>query len=59
MENITLELTIEETNFILQALSKHPFESINNLIQKIQTQGSEQVTAAQPEVPEDTESDAG
>lgn len=62
MENITLELTINETNTILASLGKHPFDEIAALINKIQTQGSAQIAAmaaAQPEAPEDTESDAG
>lgn len=63
MENITLDLTVEDTNAILSTLSKHPFESIAALIQKIQDQGRAQIEAMQAtqteEMPEDTESDAG
>ena len=65
MENlqITLELAVEEINTILASLGKHPFESIAALIQKIQSQGTAQISEFQAtqteEVPEDTESDAG
>ena len=65
MENlqITLELAVEEINTILASLGKHPFESIDALIQKIQSQGTAQISEFQAtqteEVPEDTESDAG
>lgn len=59
MENITLELTINETNIILSSLGKHPFDEIAALIQKIQMQGATQIAAMQAEAPEDEESDAG
>jgi len=64
MENltITLELTVKETNAVLGSLGKHPFDEIAALINKIQTQGTTQITeyqASQADAPEDTESDAG
>ena len=39
-----LDLTVEEVNLILLALSKLPFESVNQLVPKIQAQGNEQLT---------------
>jgi CHASE3 domain sensor protein len=44
---IKLELTIDEVNAILASLGKHPFESIFQLVNKIQQQGSAQVQAAE------------
>jgi hypothetical protein len=51
--NITLELTVEETNVVLRCLGKHPFDEIAQLIGKIKMQGESQiskVTAAAEEV---------
>lgn len=45
--NITLELTLQETNMILDTLGKHPFESVVQLIGKIRIQGEEQLKAFQ------------
>lgn len=45
--NITLELTLQETNMILDTLGKHPFESVVQLIGKIRLQGEEQLKAFQ------------
>ena len=38
-----LDLTVEEVNLVLLALSKLPFDSVNQLIPKIQEQGQEQL----------------
>ena len=46
---IKLELTIAETNTVLAALSKQPFEVVAALINKIQAQGGPQVDAVQAE----------
>lgn len=43
---IKLELSIEEVNTILAALSKQPFEIVAQLINKIQEQGAPQAAAA-------------
>lgn len=45
--NITLELTLQETNMILDTLGKHPFESVVQLIGKIRLQGEAQIAALQ------------
>jgi hypothetical protein len=39
-----LDLTVEEVNLVLLALSKLPFDSVNQLIPKIQEQGNTQLT---------------
>jgi hypothetical protein len=46
VNNINLELTINETNAILLALAKLPYETVAQLIDKIRTQSL-------PQVPED------
>jgi hypothetical protein len=45
---IKLELTVEEVNIILASLGKHPFESVFNVIKKIQDQ-------AVPQLPKEEE----
>ena len=47
MEEIKLELTIEETNLILDALGEKPFKQVFGLIQKIQQQAASQLNAQQ------------
>ena len=46
-ENINLELTINETNAILLALAKLPYETVAQLIDKIRAQSLPQVPAEQ------------
>lgn len=46
---IKLELTIAETNGVLGALAKQPFEAVAGLINKIQSQGAPQVEAVEAE----------
>jgi hypothetical protein len=55
--NITLNLTVDEVNFILETLAEEPFRDVSQLIAKIQFQGNPQVEAAQAEesVSEETE----
>jgi hypothetical protein len=58
MNEINLTLTLEEVNGILNALGTKPYAQVQNLIAKIQTQGSTQVQAAQngqQQVGEETE----
>ena len=40
--NINLQLTLEETNIILNALSNRPYIEVAELIGKIKTQGEKQ-----------------
>ena len=42
-KNINLEVSIEETNIILVALSKLPYETVSVLIDKLQKQGQQQL----------------
>ena len=46
---IKLDLTIAETNGVLGALAKQPYEAVAALINKIQAQGGPQVEAVQAE----------
>ncbi len=41
---LKFELTVEEANLILNALSKQPFEVVSGLIAKIQEQARPQLT---------------
>ena len=43
MENIKLDLSIKETNIILNALSSRPYVEVCDLISKIQTEGNKQL----------------
>ncbi len=43
MEEIKLQLTIEETNLILESLGQLPFKTVHGLIGKIQQQASAQL----------------
>ena len=43
MENIKLELSIEEANIILNALSCRPYAEVCELINKIQSEGNKQL----------------
>jgi len=45
MAAIKLELEIQEVNTILKVLSRHPFDEVVGLINKIQTQGNPQAAA--------------
>lgn len=43
MEEITLTLTIEETNMIIKSLAKEPFKEVFELIGKINEQADDQI----------------
>ena len=45
---IQLELTIDETNLILEALGNEPFVKVHQLISKIQQQASQQLSGNNP-----------
>ena len=58
MNEINLTLTLEEVNSVLNALGTQPYAQVQQLIAKIQSQGSTQLQAAQngqQQVDEDTE----
>ncbi len=40
---LTFTLTLEEANLVVKALSKLPFEEVNNLIAKLNTQATPQL----------------
>ena len=44
-DKITLELTINEVNGVLVALSKLPYEHVANLVEKVQNQAAPQAAA--------------
>lgn len=46
---INLKLTVDEVNVVLQVLSKASYEVAAPLIEKIRTQGLEQVSSAKSE----------
>lgn len=43
-QNIQLDLTVEEVNFILNSLGKLPFEQVFQLVGKIQEQANGQLS---------------
>lgn len=47
MDNLTLELTLEEVNVLLEALGSQPFKQVHQLITKIQTQATTQLQKVQ------------
>ena len=44
---ITLELTLDQTNVIMQSLAKQPFEAVADLIGLVREQAVRQMEAAQ------------
>ena len=44
-QSLTLSLSLEELNKIMNALGKQPYEQVFHLINKIQTQAHEQLQA--------------
>ena len=51
---LKIELEVNEVNTIIRSLGKHPFDEINQLINKITKQGNEQLAAQQAEAPVET-----
>jgi hypothetical protein len=49
---IKLDLTLDQTNIVMQALSKLPFEVVADLITNVRVQAVEQVEAAKAAQPE-------
>ena len=45
--NINLKLTVEEVNYILNALATRPYSDVKDLIVKIQKLGAEEVAKLQ------------
>ena len=48
MNDIRLELTVEETNLILEALGALPFARVYTLIARVQQSARQQLAAQQP-----------
>ena len=44
MKELTLTLTIDETNLVLNALGSAPFNKVSGLIEKLRSQAQPQVT---------------
>ena len=55
MKEITLQLTVEETNTILESLGNQPFSKVFTLIANIQEQASGQLDAGSPTIAEDVD----
>jgi hypothetical protein len=55
---IKIELSVDEANTILRVLSKHPFEEVAALINKIKQQGEPQVAAMEAEAAKAAETPA-
>jgi hypothetical protein len=49
MEEIKLQLTIDETNLILDALGQMPYARVFQLINKIQHQAQAQLSQSEPD----------
>lgn len=45
---LTLTLTVNEVNQLLKILGEQPFKDVNGLVQKVYTQGSQQVYQKEP-----------
>lgn len=46
---VKIELTVDEVNFILSALSEKPYKDVFLLIAKIQEQGNSQIQTTGPQ----------
>ncbi|MEN2281120.1 hypothetical protein AAGF08_03210 [Algoriphagus sp. SE2] len=49
MKEITIKLTIDEANMVLESLGQMPFDKIYTLVQKIQEQAAKQLNNGQSE----------
>jgi hypothetical protein len=45
--NITLKLTVDEVNYILNAVAARPYAEVKDLVAKLQQQGAEEMAKAQ------------
>ena len=52
--NVTLSLTVDEVNYILQALGQRPFAEVQSLIFKIKQDAESQLATAPASAPEAT-----
>lgn len=49
MKEITLTLTVEEVNLVLEAIGQLPFVKVYSLVAKLQKQAQEQIAVADGE----------
>ena len=56
---LKFEISFDETNIILTALGKQPFENVASIIQKIQMQAQPQLPAIQEAMKASAEKPAG
>ncbi len=55
MDEITLKVTVDEANLILDALGNMPFKQVYTLVGKIQNQANEQLQANRTDADNNTE----
>lgn len=48
MPDVTLNLTVDEANLILESLGNQPFVRVHDLVYKIKSQAQAQLTPATP-----------
>lgn len=53
-QEIQLNLTVEETNTVLEALGQLPYVRVHLLIDKVQQQATTQLHSTNDEIPEDS-----
>ncbi len=58
MKELTLNLTVEEVNQILDALGTKPFKEVFELIGKIQNQAAQQLNGQQQQQPNEIKEDS-
>lgn len=46
MQELTIKVTIEELNTVLVSLSKMPYEAVSEVLNKVRTQGQQQVNTS-------------
>ena len=62
MTDITLKVTIDEANLILEALGQLPFAKVYTLVANLQDQAARQLNgqdASRPDAPVEEQADAG
>lgn len=45
MKEVTIKITVDELNIVLQSLGKMPLEAVFQVFAKLKTQGQEQISA--------------
>lgn len=57
--NVNIELSVDQVNYIISALSKHPYEDVADLINTLHYQAVEQITATQKDAPAEESDSCG